>query len=197
MTDHYETLGVPHDADRDAIRKAYRSAAQQSHPDKGGNEERFLAVQAAWDTLGDDHRRKHYDQTGDSNRPPTPEEEAEQKLVELFDDVVANERFTGNIIEIANQIVVKTLADLDRQQTIISRKLEKLRKNATRITRAEGFNAYEWVIAARIQNAERTQEAMAHDRQVLECIRELLTGYKDEAPEEPTEARPWSVDVRV
>jgi DnaJ-class molecular chaperone len=64
-TDLYATLGVPRDASADDIRKAYRTLAKQHHPDLNpGNkvaEERFKAVAAAYDILGDADKRGRYD----------------------------------------------------------------------------------------------------------------------------------------
>ena len=63
--DYYAVLGVPKNADRSEIRKAYRKLAQQHHPDaRGGDpaaEERFKEISAAYDVLGDDEKRKAYD----------------------------------------------------------------------------------------------------------------------------------------
>src|ERR1700722_12655965 len=67
--DLYATLGVPKDADADAIKKAYRKLAGQLHPDKNPGdkkkEERFKQVNHAYDVLGDDKKRKLYDQFGE------------------------------------------------------------------------------------------------------------------------------------
>jgi len=67
--DLYATLGVPRDADADAIKKAYRKLAGQLHPDKNPGdkkkEERFKHVNHAYDVLGDDKKRKVYDEFGE------------------------------------------------------------------------------------------------------------------------------------
>jgi curved DNA-binding protein len=66
--DYYEVLGVPSNADDDAIKKAYRKLARQYHPDrvqgagKEAAEARFKEISAAYDTLGDPDKRKTYDQ---------------------------------------------------------------------------------------------------------------------------------------
>src|ERR1043165_5725477 len=63
--DYYATLGVPKNASRDEIRKAYRKLAQKHHPDaNAGNkesEDRFKEISAAYDVLGDEDKRKSYD----------------------------------------------------------------------------------------------------------------------------------------
>ena len=64
--DYYHVLGVPKNASAAEIKKAYRKLAQQHHPDANpGNkdaEERFKEVSAAYDVLGDQDKRKSYDQ---------------------------------------------------------------------------------------------------------------------------------------
>ena len=63
--DYYATLGVDEDAPAKEIKKAYRKLAQQYHPDRNAGdaaaEERFKEVQEAYDTLGDETKRKAYD----------------------------------------------------------------------------------------------------------------------------------------
>ncbi|HEX3983108.1 MAG TPA: J domain-containing protein [Acidisoma sp.] len=80
-TDLYATLGVARDASADAIRKAYRALAKKNHPDLNpGNkaaEERFKAVAAAYDILGDTDKRGRYDRgeidaTGAEAAPERP-----------------------------------------------------------------------------------------------------------------------------
>jgi curved DNA-binding protein len=67
--DLYQVLGVAKTAQADAIKKAYRKLAGQLHPDKNpGNtkaEDRFKKVNHAYDVLGDDKKRKLYDEFGE------------------------------------------------------------------------------------------------------------------------------------
>jgi molecular chaperone DnaJ len=58
---YYSILGVDENATQDQIKKAYRKLAVEHHPDKGGNEELFKNISVAYDTLGDENKRKQYD----------------------------------------------------------------------------------------------------------------------------------------
>jgi molecular chaperone DnaJ len=63
--DYYEVLGVGKDASADEIKKAFRRAAVQHHPDKeGGDESKFKEVNEAYEVLKDPSKRQRYDQFG-------------------------------------------------------------------------------------------------------------------------------------
>ena len=57
MNDPYAVLGVTSQATAAEIKSAYRQLVKQHHPDAGGDDERILALNAAWEVLGDRHRR--------------------------------------------------------------------------------------------------------------------------------------------
>ena len=68
-TDPYEILGVPRDADADAIKKAYRKLARTLHPDVNPDpqsQERFKDVTRAYEILSDPEKRRHFDMGGDA-----------------------------------------------------------------------------------------------------------------------------------
>jgi len=60
MTDYYAALGVPRTATADEIKQAFRRLASQHHPDKGGDTQKFQAIQEAYATLGDEQKRAEY-----------------------------------------------------------------------------------------------------------------------------------------
>ncbi|AOO65509.1 DnaJ C-terminal domain-containing protein [Sulfurospirillum halorespirans] len=65
----YETLDVAADASAEEIKKAYRRLARKYHPDinkDAGAEEKFKEINAAYEILSDEQKRRQYDQYGDS-----------------------------------------------------------------------------------------------------------------------------------
>jgi DnaJ-class molecular chaperone len=69
-TDFYATLGVNKGASDKEIRSAYRRLARKLHPDVNPNdkasEAQFKEINAAYDVLSDEEKRKKYDKYGDN-----------------------------------------------------------------------------------------------------------------------------------
>ncbi|ASM36659.1 DnaJ C-terminal domain-containing protein [Campylobacter sputorum] len=65
----YETLGVDKSASSEEIKKAYRRLARKYHPDINKDpkaEDKFKEINAAYEILSDESKRKQYDMHGDS-----------------------------------------------------------------------------------------------------------------------------------
>lgn len=64
----YEVLGVSPTASQAELKRAYRRALRDAHPDAGGSAAAFHAVQVAWQRIGDASARQKYDRA----RHPDP-----------------------------------------------------------------------------------------------------------------------------
>ena len=63
--DYYEILGIPKNASKDDIKKAFRNLAHKYHPDKkGGDEQKFKEASEAYSVLSDDKKRSEFDAYG-------------------------------------------------------------------------------------------------------------------------------------
>lgn len=70
---YYEILGVDKNASKDDIKKAYRKLSKQYHPDVNPQgEDKFKEISEAYETLGDDNKRKQYDNPNPFGRGGDP-----------------------------------------------------------------------------------------------------------------------------
>ena len=70
--DFYEVLGVSRSASQDEIRKAYKKLAKKFHPDvkpeDPSAQQKFSEITEAYEVLGDEEKRRKYDQFGHAFR---------------------------------------------------------------------------------------------------------------------------------
>ena len=57
----YKELGLKENATQSEIKSSYRRLVKKHHPDAGGEKDRFLAIQDAWETLNDPFKKEQYD----------------------------------------------------------------------------------------------------------------------------------------
>lgn len=65
--DYYDVLGVPQNANKDDIKRAFRKLAREYHPDVSKHadaEARFKEINEAYEILSDDDKRARYDRFG-------------------------------------------------------------------------------------------------------------------------------------
>lgn len=100
----YSVLGVSEKATQDEIKKAYRKLAVEHHPDKGGSEDTFKKISEAYDTLGDENKRRQYD-----NRNQNPFSNG----FNPFEDLFGNQFYTSRKRGVADKIIEMTIGAVD------------------------------------------------------------------------------------
>lgn len=95
-TELYDLLEIPVTATQEEVKKAYRKKALQHHPDKGGDQEIFKKVNAAYEVISNPEKRELYDRQGkaglrDSGQVP------EDVLSAMFGNIFQNMGGLGNM----------------------------------------------------------------------------------------------------
>lgn len=104
--DFYELLGVPKDVNEGDLKKAFRKAAMQFHPDRNPGdahaEEMFKQCAEAYDVLSDAQKRAAYDRYGhaafESGRGPAGPQNMDDMFShfgDIFGDIFGNRRGGG------------------------------------------------------------------------------------------------------
>jgi hypothetical protein len=189
MTDPYETLGVPKDAAPEEIKKAFRRKAKAHHPDReGGDAKQMALVNKAYDTLGDEEKRKRFDETGDTKGSPTIGEEALARFGQLITELLKMPDI--NLISTAKS----KLSGYDQQS---AQALTQLKKSIATLTKRRGkirvkkgkHNVVHTIIDGQLADLNRNIEHVEHGNAVMERVRELLEDYEsDEAPPQPPQS---------
>ncbi len=119
--DYYRTLGVPRDADLEAIKRAYRQQAKRSHPDaRGGDGARFSDLNDAYHTLSDRARRCEHDRELrrregiNSHAEWVPHQDLDQfaaahewglsRLFDLFGGVLGSDRWWSGSVRLSTDV---------------------------------------------------------------------------------------------
>lgn len=175
----YDTLGVAVNAAKSEIKKAYRKMAKQHHPDKGGDEEMFKQIQKAYDVLGDDIKRDHYDKTGDENHV---KDEPEKVLMAIFAAIIDSGDFHGNIIDrIADKINLE-ISNLKARREKGVKETVKLSKMLERVS-TDGENLFEMVLNASIDKISKKLDSLDKELEQMEEMLTQVANYSDDKPE--------------
>jgi len=127
----YEELELNPDCSFEEIKQQYRLLAKKHHPDMGGDAEKFKKIKLAYEVLSDPKRRAEYDKTGNYSPPTDIQNEAKQKLAEIF--YLKLQEFNPNeqdIVELIKQDVDYSIVRLNDQLIdcdVLIKKLETIK----------------------------------------------------------------------
>lgn len=198
----YDDLGVERDATADEIKKAHRKAVKANHPDTGGDADKFLAVQKAFDTLGDEEKRRRYDETGDADGSSKMASDA--KLRELLHHLVSGmidgeiDLDTTDVVAHVKKSLAKVEAEIrkriaqgEKKVARVDKMAKRLRKKAKKGKAAAGPLA-DMLFRSLDQKREELSKPLQESREALE--RHLVITSIFEAFDydfETPEPRPW------
>lgn len=210
--DLYGELGVDADATPDEIKAAHRRAVRQHHPDAGGEPDRFLAIQRAYNVLSDASKREEYDRTGRVN-----EHDAEALLRAQAKNVVAGlflalvdtaDVIHNDVVGLMRERVTEAIAGIEAQIDATRGKQARLREMKIRLRRlvGEGVDELGALAEANAANEEARITALEDALKINRAAIALLEEYRyDYTPRRtqwvsmgPSGQRPpWGVDPLV
>lgn len=173
----YDILGVKRDASQSEIKKAYKKAVKELHPDKHRKvsqekidtyNELFADVQEAYSILSDEKKREKYDKFGEFNRKWKDTDiirEASSRLIASFRSTHAD----SNPIKTLKDSIYNTIENVHnkrlRQLTFEKHKLNIFRKKSS-----EGF--LKDLLCTCIDSIDREEENI---KEIIEFEKEILS----------------------
>lgn len=178
MEDHYKTLGIQRDATKEQIRAAYRRAARQAHPDReGGTTERMQAVNAAYEVLIDEERRRAYD-AGETDG--SPKAEAMAILRSIFTEAIRD-----NVLDPFKFALGKIRRSEEGAQAeieVMRRAISSMEQQRDRIKAKGGRDLYHETLNNGIRTAENQVRILEQNVENAQLVRQLLTDEYERGP---------------
>lgn len=142
---HYETLGIPADADAETIKAGYRETMKRNHPDKGGNDEKAAAANLAYEVLSDPEKRRAYDR-GERDA-------ATKAACQLWEQIIESQQPQRDLVKFAREKIAELKADIERQKRSLTKAIAQLQDIADRLSAAPTLQACTQAKIAQKQDA--------------------------------------------
>ena len=177
----YEILGVDKGATDADLKKAYRAAAKEAHPDAGGTSAEFEAVKTAMVVLSNKGKRKKYDETGEveDDRPSTIDQQAVGILAQLMNNVLGEDPdplSAINLVEMMMIFVQKQIEAGEKNLAMLRRakgRAERMRKRFKKKSKG-GENMLAHIIESKIKDLENmipmNEKGVAAHRRAMEML---------------------------
>jgi len=183
----YETLGVPPDADKAAIKRAAKRKMHKHHPDKGGDAAEFKRINSAKRLLCDDTARKRYDETGsteDRSEEMTDEQHAIAILGKIFIALLEKDEHGGDLIYAMQVEIAKGMREGPQIVANQKRKIAKAEKVLKKYLKQKGGKpAYlQNCLVAHLAVLNKQLEQMELAQRIGPLMLGILKDYSWEGP---------------
>lgn len=181
---HYDTLGVPNNADDAAIKRAYRRKAQVAAPRTNeecadpGLSRALVAINKAYETLSDPAKRARYDQTGQDSPQVPLDVQARTAIMQLFAQCVEQQSDTVDLVAATQQQLHQNLERLRGDLVALPKKAAKAEKTRKRLKHnGKGANFLDDLLLQKI--AECNMQIQGTELAIKVCNRalEMLTEF--------------------
>jgi len=182
---HYKTLGVPPDADRATIKKAYRRKAKEHHNDRtGGDDKKMAEIKVAYAVVSDPARRSAYDAGVD------PSEVDQVKTI--LHNIITSWLGSNNpdFVSFARDFVKQARRRMKEAESACARTLKQLagKRKAAKF-KGKGANMLELVIGHKELELEEKLRAIKAEMEVSNQVMERIDEYESLVPEESIKAK--------
>jgi DnaJ-class molecular chaperone len=178
----YDELELTKGCTFDDIKHQYRILAQQHHPDKGGDVEKFKRIKFAYEVLSDPERRRVYDETASTDMPKDLRTEAITQLTHIFYKIMPNfdPDAGGNLIEAMKNEVSQMSLLIVLDQTTCKRFIKNLEgtRNKLKIKNPNEENLILSLIEDQLIGRLADLKVFEERLQVTEIMTNMLTNYE-------------------
>ncbi len=200
----YDELGIPKDAAPEEVKRAYRKAAKEHHPDAGGKPEKFNQIAVAYRVLGDEAKRAKYDATGETDDQPDQRQAAAMQLVaricnELFADP---EAIYKDLPAEGVRACAQMRHDAKAHKAKVEKDIARLRKMHLRWKSKNPANPIGDMLAHQIKGHERAVAQVELDLTVFDAAEQVFrdsTFERDQRPQPPfgQSQRLWDTQTSI
>lgn len=184
-SDLYAVLGVARNVSVEHIRRAYKKAAHEHHPDRGGDVETFKAVKQAYEVLSDPERRQAYDATGIFEGADAVKVETAQSIVSArVQAIIQDQDVDLMYVDIVSYIKEQLQADINSCQKGLKtckKSMKRLKKGRKRAK----AGLIRHVFDENIKALEKAEQQIRDDSELLSLALKIAgtCGYEfDERP---------------
>ena len=177
----YDVLGISKDATPEFIRQKYKELAQIHHPDKGGDQNKFTEIKAAYELLIDPIRRKDYDTTGNTGiKFDIRTEVLEQLAMYVIDALYNMNPEQEDLILIVNNKIVKSKNETLANIALCEKYLKNLNTSKRKIKKKseQGENLLLTFIQSQIDIKLKDQVMFSNRLKMCEMMHNILNDYQ-------------------